>query len=132
MKTCNKCNQVKDLNKFRENRKTCVLCRNKRRATLKTRSGIGLKEYNLKRLYGLSLERYQEMIRQQQNTCAICKKTDNGPWKTLAVDHCHQTGQVRALLCAKCNKGLGQFNDSPELLQKAVQYLLSFKILRVA
>ncbi len=77
--------------------------------------------------YGLTLEQYNEMLTSQNGVCKICAGPDNGPWGTLAVDHCHITGKVRGLLCAKCNKGLGQFKDDTELLDKAKSYLLNHR-----
>ena len=61
------------------------------------------------------------------NTCKvtnkICKAPETLQNKNLAVDHCHKTGKVRGLLCSKCNKGLGLFKDSKELLTTAIEYL---------
>ena len=77
--------------------------------------------YNLKR-YGLSVEDYMDMTVEQQGLCAICGK-ECVRNKKLCVDHNHDTGEVRELLCSKCNFGIGQFNDDPDLLKKAVRYL---------
>ena len=57
--------------------------------------------------------------------CAICGNEGNGKWKKLCVDHCHTNLKVRGLLCNKCNTGIGYFKDSPELLNKAIQYIES-------
>lgn len=70
--------------------------------------------------YGLSPEAFQLMILMQKNACAICKETFS---TTPAVDHCHQTGEVRGLLCGRCNKGLGLFRDSIAFLKSAEEYL---------
>ena len=73
------------------------------------------------RTYGITIEEYMAMTEQQQNLCALC----GGPpqKKALAVDHDHDTGRVRELLCLKCNAGLGSFNDDLKVLRKAVAYL---------
>ena len=78
-----------------------------------------------KRQYGISLEQYEEMLQNQGHGCAICgAKRPSERTKYFAVDHCHNTGRVRGLLCTKCNRGLGLFNDKTDVLQKAVKYLL--------
>lgn len=75
-----------------------------------------------KRLYGITQEQFDRMKQDQNNKCAICQNDlDHG--KNTCVDHCHDTKKVRAILCAKCNFGLGQFNDSTNLLQSAIMYL---------
>lgn len=119
MKTCDKCKESKALDKFDPSRKTCRMCRNH----LYSR-GPKLRRRQLKYLYGITPEQYDEMLKAQGGVCKICLGPDNGPWKRLAVDHCHKTGRVRGLLCAKCNKGLGQFEDDPERLKKAITYLI--------
>ena len=82
----------------------------------------------LKRTYGITIERYNEMLAAQDGVCAICAKPESneirGKVVSLAVDHCHKTGAIRALLCSNCNRGLGLFNDDPELLAKAQRYVL--------
>jgi len=83
----------------------------------------------LKGQYGITLDNYNEMLDKQNGTCAICnlKETkiskETGDPKRLAVDHCHETGKVRGLLCFHCNSSLGKFKDSIELLQNAIDYL---------
>lgn len=70
--------------------------------------------------YGVSPEGFQLMLSAQKNACAICAE---GFSKAPNVDHDHETGGVRGLLCMSCNTGLGKFKDSVERLQKAISYL---------
>lgn len=72
--------------------------------------------------YGLTVESFEERARAQDYRCLICGEI---PTDTLVVDHCHTSDQVRGLLCRKHNAALGQFDDDPELLKKAVIYLES-------
>jgi hypothetical protein len=86
------------------------------------------RHYSLKRYYGLSLNDYAEMYRQQDGKCAICcqpevNKDRHGNVRVLAVDHCHATGSVRKLLCYACNSLLGQAKDNPDVLRAAADYL---------
>jgi hypothetical protein len=69
--------------------------------------------------YGITQEQYEEMYEAQQGICPICC----GWFEKLFVDHCHDTGKVRALLCGMCNPGLGFFKDDVELLKRAIEYL---------
>jgi len=66
------------------------------------------------RRYGLTLEQFDAL----GNECKICHGTEN-----LHIDHDHKTNKVRSLLCQNCNRGLGLFKDSPELLRRAADYL---------
>lgn len=79
------------------------------------------------RRYGITREQYNEMREAQHYRCAICglheEESKISRWGHLCLDHDHKTGKVRALLCARCNKGLGCFNDEKELLSKAIKYL---------
>ena len=77
--------------------------------------------------YGLTPEEYDEMFAAQEGKCAICKRVPSGNGvdrHNLVVDHDHDTGKVRSLLCDFCNRGLGIFRDSPDDLIAAAAYLL--------
>jgi hypothetical protein len=80
-------------------------------------------EYNLQRKYGLTIEKYNEMLETQDNGCIICGKTPEENGKRLDVDHNHNTGKVRGLLCGNCNRALGLLQDNPELCRQAMLYL---------
>jgi hypothetical protein len=73
----------------------------------------------------LSFGRLKKRISLEQNgKCAICSiHKSNTKYDTLCVDHCHQTGKVRQLLCTRCNSGIGHLQDSVTLLRRAVDYL---------
>ena len=79
--------------------------------------------YHLKQTYGLTLEQYDEMLEQQDSVCAICGET-NLDGKRLYVDHNHETGKVRGLLCLKCNNRLGvlENKDWRSLAEEYLQY----------
>lgn len=78
----------------------------------------------LKDSFGLSIEEHDFMLTKQGWGCGICgREHSDTTGRRLAVDHCHRTGNVRGLLCGRCNSGLGQFADSEELLRKAIEYL---------
>lgn len=72
--------------------------------------------------YGITPEHKQLMLLKQNNSCAICKNTDFG-MKGPVIDHCHKTGKIRGILCQKCNRALGLFNDNITALSNAIEYL---------
>lgn len=72
--------------------------------------------------FGITLEKYEIMLKKQGGLCAICSKVCVSG-KNLAVDHCHETGKIRGLLCANCNRGIGCFSDKKEIVEKALNYL---------
>jgi hypothetical protein len=82
---------------------------------------------NLARKYGVTPERYAAMVAQQSGRCAACGGSgEMSHMQTpLVVDHCHRTGRVRGLLCARCNAAAGYFIDSPDRLMAGAAYLLS-------
>lgn len=80
----------------------------------------------LKSTYGITLEDYGAILESQGRTCAICGRTPEENGKRLAVDHDHETGEVRGLLCVVCNIGIGMFQDSPEICNLAAQYLAGY------
>ncbi len=81
----------------------------------------------LMRNYGITLAMYEARLEEQEGKCRICRGEGflmAAHHKTkLVVDHCHATKRVRGLLCHNCNRALGLLKDSPEVLQRAVDYL---------
>lgn len=132
MKECNICKETKPLDEFvkRSNRASgrqsyCKKCHN-----IKSRdeySSDRMKDYDLKKLYGISLDDYEQLFNEQEGSCKICSRhiseLNHGHKKNLCVDHNHDTGKIRGLLCDKCNRGLGLFCDDETMLLKAVDYL---------
>lgn len=84
------------------------------------------KEHSWKKagIKNMNMTRYRELYKKQEGKCAICKKHSALFKRKLNVDHNHQTGEVRGLLCDSCNRGIGYLRDSIELLQSAKDYLI--------
>lgn len=80
-----------------------------------------------------AFSKYTQMLISQNNVCASCEKPEiakssySNNIKGLAVDHCHKTGQVRGLLCNRCNVAIGLMYDDIKLLEKAIAYLKKFQ-----
>jgi hypothetical protein len=78
--------------------------------------------------YKIDSKLFRQLVAAQGGKCPICQQTPK-PTKLLVsgfvVDHCHETGKVRSLLCSRCNGGLGMFKDNPQLLVRAIAYLAS-------
>lgn len=78
----------------------------------------------LRTRFGITRDQYDFLLKCQNDGCAICgANVARKNAKHLAVDHDHQTGKVRGLLCTRCNRVIGSFQDNPDLLRKAAQYL---------
>lgn len=73
--------------------------------------------------HGLSVKEQRRMRIKAGGCCAICNKHESKCKRQHAIDHCHKTGAIRGILCAKCNIGLGYFGDSLEGINRAVRYL---------
>jgi len=102
---------------------------NRKNYYLSERGVKSSRKAHLKRAFGISLEQYEEMLETQKGKCAICNdiKTHD-KHGVLAVDHCHKTGNIRGLLCFKCNTVLGSVNDNIEILINAIKYLKKYEI----
>lgn len=124
------------------NRKT-IKCKKCGKTTNKQRVGVCLtcyergrdldyrKSRKLKENFGITQHDYMIVHESQNGCCAICGKQEttrhqSGTLRMLSVDHDHKTGKLRGLLCSKCNLGIGEFDDNPELLEAASNYLESF------
>lgn len=74
----------------------------------------------LRRKYGLSVSDYEFLAASQGGVCAVCGKADQSG---LHIDHAHDSRRIRGLLCGKCNKAIGLFDERPELFAEAARYL---------
>lgn len=85
------------------------------------------KNTSLLKLYNITIDDYNQMLKNQDNKCAICGNNETatirGILRKLAVDHDHKTGLVRSLLCSRCNSVLGYTRDDIDTLTKCIQYL---------
>lgn len=137
MKICKTCEVEKPLSEFYEykgsrsksgyRRATCKACLSiKSMAYNKTvhpdRHRAHQRKHRLKSKYGITVARFNEMLAEQNGCCAICGKAQERD-REMNVDHCHKTGEVRKLLCDKCNMAVGLFNDDPTIISKAMEYL---------
>lgn len=77
--------------------------------------------------YGITPEQYDTMFEAQKGVCAICGETEIFNNRRLAIDHDHATGKVRALLCGRCNQGLGNAHEDVHILFSMARYLDSWK-----
>jgi len=116
---CKPCSRANSLRHYHKNRAKGISQSAEWRAKNRERWNYIYRRSWLKRAYGITPERYQELLEQQNGACDLCgKKTA----KTLAVDHDHKTGAVRALLCHVCNTAMGTV-EMPGWINKAKNYL---------
>lgn len=96
---------------------------------LRSRHMLAQRRWHLKKTYGMSLDEFDSLLSSQDGGCAICgTKPVYGDQKTrMVVDHCHETDEVRGILCDLCNTAIGKFKDDPDLLRKAASYIDCFK-----
>ena len=146
MKECSTCEIDKELTEFNKRKSskdgyegTCKKCRHIKRLTNPKHKEIQVKAtrkfevkrkgkrwgYNLERNYGLTEDMYYKLLEAQHYTCAICKLhvDKEHHYGKLVVDHCHTTGEVRGLLCNKCNLMLGNSRDDVSILEEGIKYL---------
>lgn len=147
-KYCKKCKETKDsiyyynakhnkdklssyckicTNKANEIRRKSKLLKETKRGRKKKHPGEVGSKINRKSIalvrYGLTINDYNKMFIKQGGKCAICAKLELFLDKTLCIDHNHETGEVRALLCSSCNSALGLFKENIKSLQTAINYL---------
>jgi len=121
--TCEDCNQVFDVRRTGNLPVVCDSCFTKRH---RAKQRADRRRKGLWELYKMTLDDYKKMHEEQQGKCLICNQKTKGRGEKknqLAVDHCHETGKIRGLLCNYCNTGLGLFRDDMQLLKKAINYL---------
>lgn len=143
LKTCTKCSETKPITEFNLSRRATETRNAVFRPWCKTCQGeiakkwfeenpdrqLASKRRHNWRSYGMTPEKYNQMLAEQGGVCAICGQDEpaangrTGKKFLLSVDHDHATGEVRGLLCNRCNRAIGLMSDSTDLLKKAIYYL---------
>lgn len=133
-KVCPKCGERKERSEYHKDKnrndslagfcKKCLIAKNKKwrennPEKMKERRATRI-WYRRKISYGLTKEQFFEIIKNQEEKCAICR---TGIDQNCHVDHCHNTNVVRGLLCNNCNTGIGMLQDSLDILKAAINYL---------
>ena len=131
-KPCTLCSKVKSLQEFhrhpqtQDGRKTrCRDCQKIYMNEYRSRPEVSLRkrQLHLKNSYNLTVEQWDIMYINQKGKCLICNKHSTTLSKNLRVDHCHETGEVRGLLCDGCNTGIGLLEENTDTLRGAIAYL---------
>ena len=134
-KQCSRCKDNKDFDEFYTNRgkpasmcKVCTKANNveyRKDPIIKEREQKRVKE-NMRKKYGIknmSYKRYEEILKQQNHSCKICGKHESKTKRKLAVDHDHETGEVRGLFCDRCNYHVGIVSNKLDITIKCIDYL---------
>lgn len=120
---CKACCKEKDKERYIKN--SDDLCQVAKEHYSKNKQKV--KNRNLQKTYGLSLEDFNKMREYQQYSCKICGIHEEKTYRGLFVDHCHESGKVRGLLCKDCNFMLGLAKDNESILTEAIAYLARSK-----
>jgi len=145
-KQCSCCNETKPIELFNKERRKndglstyCKVCHSTKRRAYPLKNPDLYRDTHYKHHYGITLERYNEVLKSQNGNCSICELPETGIRKKtgrrlqLMVDHDHtieeKTGEivVRGLLCRRCNTGLGIFLEDSSILANAIKYIEKHK-----
>jgi hypothetical protein len=129
-KTCTKCGIGKPISAFYTHkscagghRPECKACCNAACKVRLANDPLLNRRSHLKRKFGIDHKRYEEILASQGGGCAICGSAKSRNGQMLHIDHDHVTGEIRGVLCDKCNRGIGLLGDSAERLEAARNYL---------
>jgi len=129
-KWCPGCQEQLEIEKFGKNKTTndgyvayCRPCHNKNCQESLRRNG-GSRNYHFRRRYGITGADADALIEQQGGICPLCQEVPRDKLKNKwHVDHDHETGRIRGMLCHHCNTALGNFRDDVKILARAIKYL---------
>jgi hypothetical protein len=138
LKRCSSCKQLKPLCEFNNYKASpdgkdyrCRECAKEHSRLYRVNNPLKAKETvrkaTIKNKFNITIEQYKQLLIKQNNKCAICDRSYFEYKKTtkreFCIDHNHQTGEIRGLLCSPCNRAIGQLQDNPNILRKAAFYL---------
>jgi len=122
---CFRCQELKPVSEFHRN----PVSKTGRQSNCKSCMAVYSRRSMLGKRYGITEEQYEEMLAEQEGRCGACGTDDPGAKHgRFQVDHDHQTGAVRALLCNGCNTALGGVKDSIPRLQELIYYLRQYAV----
>ena len=131
-KKCSSCKKIKPLSEFGVKSQTkdglmgrCKKCQAKYRTLRYTSNPKHYRDLRLKQKLGIEPEDYDLIYINQDGRCGICGIHQSKLPRKLAVDHDHGTGQVRGLLCQKCNSAIGLLKEDPILITRVLTYLIN-------
>ena len=127
-KTCPKCGEEKPTDDFYFQRRACKPCVREDQRRFRDSQPDYNHARNLQRRYGLSVDGYQTLLANQNFACPICEVEISNTIeykgkRPVAVDHNHETGDVRGILCSMCNLMLGHARENTSILYRAIVYL---------
>jgi len=127
-KTCLKCGKEKPTGDFYFQRRACKPCVREHQRRFRDSQPDYNHSRNLQRRYGLSVDEYQTLLANQNFACPICEVEISNTIeykgkRPVAVDHNHETGDVRGILCSMCNLMLGHARENTSILYRAIVYL---------
>jgi hypothetical protein len=132
MKHCSVCETDKDLDQFWKGQYLCISCqKHKQKNSWGSRTPKKRLEQHLKYKYGITHQQFTNSWEEQKGCCAVCEEelpdlmAYENRRRMYAIDHNHETGAFRGILCLNCNTLLGMAKDSTKVLQKAIDYLNS-------
>jgi len=150
MKTCSKCKEQYSIEEFHKSSKhkggrspQCKYCYNEHRkksysnpenkkkilqrsSNWYEKNKLNVRKQQVENKYGIDYEKFLLLVEEQNNECAICSKIMSGK-REPAIDHDHETGEVRELLCSNCNAAIGLLQDNFKVVEKAAEYLRKHK-----
>jgi hypothetical protein len=126
---CCSCKETKPLDNFCKDSQTphgfsrrCKNCNSDKGRDRYRNNKDKYREYARKKKFGMERHEYETILSKQDGCCAVCGHVPKDG-EVLSVDHCHETGDIRGLLCSNCNLGIGHFKDNIDLLGLAIKYL---------
>lgn len=138
---CSKCEAIKPEDEFYRDRTSrtgrvayCKVCRYV--ASTAEQRAARSRKHRLWRLFGLTLEEYEAKLAAQNGVCWICERPETGTSgvkrtpRRMAIDHDHETGKVRDLLCHPCNAVLGLLDEDPQRAMRVAEYLRKWEVSR--
>ena len=130
MKNCPSCKEFKPVDEYWKGQSSCISCtKDKQKNRWSSRTPKKRLEQHLKYKYGVTVSELEETLKKQNNKCAICKSelpdllVYENRQRGYAIDHNHDNGEFRGILCLTCNTLLGMAKDSKDILLAAIDYL---------